>query len=120
MALLLEGATLFDAGSHWHAHESWEDLWNLLKKKQNLESALIVQGLIQTAALLYNHQRKNLRGVEKGWVKLEAKLRNIEFFEGIDVRAHLSNISEYHDDAGSWDLDSTDVKIAWSEYPKSS
>ena len=32
-ALLEEGLHRFDTGQFWHAHESWEDLWNSLKRR---------------------------------------------------------------------------------------
>ena len=62
-AVLLEQGRLdFDTGRYWHAHEAWEDLWNSLKQRNAVRSeVLLIQGLIQTAALLYNHQRKKAR-----------------------------------------------------------
>ena len=58
-ALLETGASLFDDGKFWHAHEAWEDLWNDLKRRDaSPHEILLVQGLIQTAALLLHHQRK--------------------------------------------------------------
>ena len=31
---LEEGMALFDGAKFWHAHEAWEDLWNMLKRRQ--------------------------------------------------------------------------------------
>ena len=63
-ALLKEGIQEFDSTRYWHAHESWEDLWNSLKRRKAPRSEILgIQGLIQTAALLYNHQREKKRGV---------------------------------------------------------
>jgi len=51
--LLLEGIQEFDSARYWHAHESWEDMWNSLKRREApLPEILGIQGLIQTAALL--------------------------------------------------------------------
>ena len=60
--LLEQGRQDFDNGRFWHAHEAWEDLWNSLKARHAPQAEiLLVQGLIQTAALLYNHQRRKVR-----------------------------------------------------------
>ena len=62
--LLQEGIQEFNSTRFWHAHESWEDLWNSLKRREAPRPEILgVQGLIQTAALLYNHQREKRRGV---------------------------------------------------------
>lgn len=64
-ALLKEGIQEFDSARYWHAHESWEDLWNSLKRREAPRSEILgIQGLIQTAALLYNHQREKKRCFE--------------------------------------------------------
>lgn len=103
--MLEDGAALFDAGKFWHAHESWEDLWNMLKRRSApSEEILLVQGLIQTAAMLLHHQRKNRAGVEKQWGKLEPKLRSWEHAWGLDVSTHLAVIETYAADAGTWTL----------------
>ena len=63
-ALLQKGIQDFDSTRYWHAHESWEDLWNSLKRREAPRQEILgIQGLIQTAALLYNHQREKKRGV---------------------------------------------------------
>ena len=104
-AALEEGCTLFDAGKFWHAHESWEDLWNDLKRRSaTAEEVLLIQGLIQTAALLLHHQRKNRGGVEKQWAKLKPKLDGWTTAWGLDIAAHLVAIQRYADDAGEWTL----------------
>ena len=73
--LLQKGRLDFDTGRYWHAHEAWEDLWNALKQRNAAkDEILLIQGLIQTAALLYNHQRKKSRGVRNQWEKLVPKL----------------------------------------------
>lgn len=101
----LEGCRRFDSGRHWDSHESWEDLWNLLKKREEFQQAKIVQGLIQTAALLYNYARQKKRGVELGWLKLEKKLVEVSTYQHIDISKHLDQIRLFFEDVGHWSLD---------------
>ena len=104
-ALLEEGAGLFDAGKFWHAHESWEDLWNDLKRRAApIEEILLVQGLIQTAALLLHYERHNEVGVRKQWAKLTPKLSGWTLAWGIDIARHVEVVEGYALDAGVWTL----------------
>ena len=104
-ALLEEGAGLFDAGKFWHAHESWEDLWNDLKRRAApIEEILLVQGLIQTAALLLHYERHNEVGVRKQWGKLTPKLSGWTLAWGIDIARHVEVVEGYALDAGVWTL----------------
>lgn len=90
------GRKLFNEGKYWHAHESWEDLWNMLKKRQApQQEILLIQGLIQTAALLFHHEKANLIGVQKQWEKLEPKLIGWNMAWGIDVNKHLHTIKTF-------------------------
>ena len=41
-----KGIRLFNAGSFWDAHESWEDVW----RRREEESRIFFQGIIQAAA----------------------------------------------------------------------
>ena len=103
--MLEDGAALFDAGKFWHAHESWEELWNMLKRRSApSEEILLVQGLIQTAAMLLHHQRKNRAGVEKQWGKLSRNFVRGSTPGGLDVSTHLAVIETYAADAGTWTL----------------
>ena len=100
-ALLKEGIQEFDSTRYWHAHESWEDLWNSLKRREAPRSEILgIQGLIQTAALLYNHQREKKRGVLNQWEKLVPKLNVWTQLWGIDIVAHLIQIQRFVDDVG--------------------
>lgn len=111
-ALLEEGLHRFDTGQFWHAHESWEDLWNSLKRRSAPErEILLVQGLIQTAAMLLHHQRKNAVGVSKQWAKLQPKLEEWTVAWGLDVATHLRVIETYADDGGAWKLVATDHQV---------
>lgn len=103
--LLEEGADLFDAGKFWHAHESWEDLWNELKRRvAPTEEILLVQGLIQTAAMLLHHERHNEVGVRKQWAKLSPKLNGWSLAWGFDIARHVEIVETYASDAGAWNL----------------
>lgn len=103
--LLEEGLALFDQGKFWHAHEAWEDMWNMLKKRAApAEEVLLIQGLIQTAALLLHHQRKNIPGVEKQWDKLRPKLEGWGTAWDLDIATHLQAIEGYVNDVGVWNL----------------
>jgi hypothetical protein len=53
LALLAEGARRFDAGEHWHAHESWEEAW----KRDRGHDRDYLKGLIQIAAALHHWRR---------------------------------------------------------------
>ena len=96
-ALLKEGIQDFDSTRYWHAHESWEDLWNSLKRREAPRSEILgIQGLIQTAALLYNHQREKKRGVLNQWEKLVPKLNVWIQLWDIDIVTHLKPVSYTH------------------------
>jgi predicted transcriptional regulator len=104
-----EGLALFDDGKFWHAHEAWEALWNRLKQRQAPpEEILLVQGFIQTAALLLHHQRRNEAGVEKQWTKVQSKLEGWSTAWGLDVALHLETIANYAADNGRWTLVAAD------------
>ena len=111
-ALLKEGIQDFDSTRYWHAHESWEDLWNSLKRREAPRSEILgIQGLIQTAALLYNHQREKKRGVLNQWEKLVPKLNVWTQLWGIDIVAHLIQIQRFVDDVGRWNETYEGVRI---------
>ncbi len=102
-ALLKEGIQDFDSTRYWHAHESWEDLWNSLKRREAPRSEILgIQGLIQTAALLYNHQREKKRGVLNQWEKLVPKLNVWIQLWDIDIVTHLKQIQRFVDDVDLW------------------
>ena len=110
--LLNDGLHRFDTGQFWHAHESWEDLWNMLKRREApREEILLVQGMIQTAAMLLHHQRKNDVGVRKQWAKLHQKLDGWSTAWGLDIAAHLAVIETYAEDAGRWLQTASDHQV---------
>ena len=112
LRLFRAGIAKFDAQKFWHAHEDWEDLWNMLKKR-NADPAeiLLIQGLIQTAALLVNHRKMKARGVSNQWLKLVPKLSQYDTAWGIDINSHLKNIEQYSSDVDVWDLIDLPVKL---------
>ena len=111
-ALLEEGLHLFDNAQFWHAHESWEDVWNCLKRRNATpEEILLVQGLIQTAALLYHHEHKNHVGILKQWAKLVTKLDGWEHAWGVDVKKHLQTIKSFVSEEGIVNIEPNTVQL---------
>ena len=114
--LLQEGIQEFNSTRFWHAHESWEDLWNSLTRREAPRPEILgVQGLIQTAALLYNHQREKRRGVLNQWEKLLPKLDVWTHIWNIDVIAHLRQIQRFVEDVDTWNETYEDVRIPVAE-----
>jgi hypothetical protein len=100
--LFENGRSLFNEGKYWHAHESWEDLWNMLKKREAPQpEILLIQGLIQTAALLFHYEKGNLIGVQKQWEKLQPKLIGWKLAWGIDINKHLHTIKTFTQSGGT-------------------
>lgn len=96
----LLGVEHFNSGAWWEAHEAWEDVWKGLKAAARPpDEVLLLQGLIQCAALLYNHRRGTTRGVENQWMKLQAKLSDWDRAWGVDVPALVDLIRPFAEDA---------------------
>ena len=118
--LFIEGCGLFDEGEFWHAHESWEDLWKSLKPFEKKVETDAVQGIIQIAALLYNYERKKIRGVVNMASKLLTRLSGIEHgIWGVDVAALRVSLIPFIRDASEnspkWNLETTSVRIDLEE-----
>ena len=108
------GIDHFNAGRFWHAHEDWEALWISLKGNASQELIDGVQGIIQIAAMLLNHQRKKARGVTSLWTKSSAKLRPvIDGLFGLDIASLYVDSEPYHLDVELFLLDATMVKICF-------
>ena len=106
------GIDNFNSGRFWHAHEDWEDLWKSLKGFAPQEIIDGVQGLIQIAAMLLNHQRKKKRGVVGLWSKSSAKLEPVlDGLFGIDIAGLYSDTQPYHLDVDVFNLDALNVQI---------
>jgi hypothetical protein len=106
------GIEHFNEGRFWHAHEDWEALWISLKGNASQELIDGVQGIIQVAAMLLNHQRKKARGVVSLWTKSSAKLRPvIGGLFGLDIASLYVDSEPYHLDVELFLLDATMVKI---------
>ena len=106
------GIEHFNEGRFWHAHEDWEALWISLKGNASQELIDGVQGIIQVAAMLLNHQRKKARGVVSLWTKSSAKLRPvIGGLFGLDIASLYIDSEPYHLDVELFLLDATMVKI---------
>lgn len=78
------GATLFDAGAFWEAHEAWEMAWH----RAPPEERDFFQGLIHAAAACLHHQRGNAYGVERQQERMVRRLGPFdEVRRGVAVRA---------------------------------
>ncbi|MAV44511.1 MAG: hypothetical protein CMB17_05700 [Euryarchaeota archaeon] len=109
------GMEHFNEGRFWHAHEDWEALWISLKGNAKQELIDGVQGIIQIAAMLLNHQRKKARGVVSLWIKSSAKLTPvIDGLFGIDISRLYVDSEPFHLDVEMFLLDATTVKIRYS------
>ena len=114
--LFIEGCDLFDDGKFWHAHESWEDLWKSLKPLEKPIETDAVQGIIQIAALLYNYERKKIRGVVNMASKLLTRLSGVKHgIWGVDVAGLRVSLIPFIRDASEnspkWNLETTSVHI---------
>ena len=106
------GIDNFNTGRFWHAHEDWEDLWKSLKPDASQELIDGVQGIIQIAAMLLNHQRKKVRGVTNLWTKASAKLIPVMGgLFGIDIASLYADSEPFHRDVEDFLLDATTVQI---------
>ena len=111
-AWLEAGMVNFNTGRFWHAHEDWEDLWKSLKGVASQEVVDGVQGLIQIAAMLLNHERGKGRGVNNLWTKSSAKLRPVmDGLLGIDVSGLYSQCEPFHQDVETFALEPRNVRI---------
>lgn len=108
------GVEHFNEGRFWHAHEDWEALWISLKGNASQELIDGVQGIIQVAAMLLNHQRKKARGVVSLWTKSSAKLTPvIDGLFGLDIASLYVDSEPFHLDIETFSLDPTSVKIEY-------
>lgn len=111
-AWLEAGMVNFNTGRFWHAHEDWEDLWKSLKGVASQEVVDGVQGLIQIAAMLLNHERGKGRGVNNLWTKSSAKLSPVmDGLLGIDVLGLYTQCEPFHQDVETFDLEPRNVRI---------
>ncbi len=96
-----EGIEEFNAGRHWHAHESWEHLWLGLEG----DDKVFVQGLIMAAAMLHQYGRGVQRGVVNHWANVQARLPpHAPRKWGIDVEGLLGQLQPFADAAGEGDF----------------
>lgn len=106
------GIEHFNQGRFWHAHEDWEALWISLKGNASKELIDGVQGIIQIAAMLLNHQRKKARGVVSLWAKSSAKLTPvIDGLFDLDIASLYAECEPFHLDVDSFSLNAVSVKI---------
>ena len=106
------GVEQFNAGRFWLAHEDWEYLWKSLKGVAAQELIDGVQGMIQIAAMLLNHERKKVRGVTNLWTKASSKLYPVmDGLFGIDVGRLYADSEPFHEDVEQFLLVANTVKI---------
>ena len=87
-----EGIQLYNDGHHWHAHEAWEPLWMGLEG----DDKLFVQGLIMSAAMLHQYQRKVAKGVANHWENVRLRLaQHAPSKWGVDVAGLLEQLRRY-------------------------
>lgn len=109
---LQAGIDNFNTGRFWHAHEDWEELWKSLKPNAKQELIDGVQGIIQIAAMLLNHQREKVRGVTNLWTKASAKLIPVmDGLFGIDITSLYADSEPFHRDVEDFSLDASTVQI---------
>jgi hypothetical protein len=108
------GRQEFDAGRWWEAHEAWEEAWVAMKARQaEPKDILLMQGLIQCAALLYNHRRGTTRGVQNQWTKLQPKLEGYLGAWGVNVLELLTLIRPFALDAEACTLSQSGLRLPW-------
>jgi uncharacterized protein len=73
---LQAGATCFNHGEYWEAHEVWEIPWNAAKARGDTSTASYIQGLILLAAAI--HKRRHYNNVNGGQRNYEKALRRLE------------------------------------------
>jgi hypothetical protein len=106
------GIEHFNAGRFWYAHEDWEDLWKSLKGNASQDLVDGVQGIIQIAAMLLNHEREKVRGVTNLWAKSSAKLEPVRGgLFGIDIASLYADSEPFHRDVETFLLDANIVQI---------
>lgn len=69
-----EGIELFNAGEHWHAHESWEHVWLGMSDRSEDDGEIVIRGLIQLAAALHLLRIGRLDGAASNFGKAYEKL----------------------------------------------
>lgn len=97
---LAHGATLFNQGLYWEAHEAWEELWLELED----EPKLFVQGLIQVAA---GYFKATVQMQPRGCVKLlTTALQKLDpmppDFMGVETQRFLPAVRRTLAEAHRW------------------
>jgi predicted metal-dependent hydrolase len=86
----LRAVDLFNTGRYWEAHEELEVIWRSVPDEHE---ALVLQGLIQSAAALLHRERNNSHGVrrvgEAALEKLAGQQHPAIEFETVEFRDTL-------------------------------
>ena len=91
---LLRGATLFDGGAFFEAHEAWEERWRVTRIESERR---LLQGLIQIAAALHKlivmgAPEAAARLFARGLAKLDASPDDCAAEHGLDLVAFREGI----------------------------
>jgi predicted metal-dependent hydrolase len=86
---LWPGASLFNDGEYWEAHEAWEPPWMEARQRGDSLEAHYVQGLILLAAAI--HKCRHYDSPRGGGLNLAKALRHLEhvprLHDGLDLDA---------------------------------
>jgi predicted metal-dependent hydrolase len=84
----LRGVELFNAGRHWHAHESWEAAWMGMGDGEADDAEIFLRALIQIASGIHLKRLGRYKGARSHLQKALPKLHLAPArFLGIDVAA---------------------------------
>jgi predicted metal-dependent hydrolase len=85
------GATLFNAGNFFEAHEVWEDVW----RAAPAEEKQFLQGLIQIAVALHHHSRGNAVGARSLLARAHRNLTAYpDRYGGVNLAALRAAVTE--------------------------
>jgi uncharacterized protein len=88
---LRHGATLFNNGRYWHAHEAWESVWI---RHRATSGGTFCKGLIQLAAAHHQRMRGRFAGMMTHFDRAHTKLAPFApSYLGLDVRKIVDAIA---------------------------
>ena len=83
---------LFNRGSFFDAHETWEDVW----RESSPPNKKFLQGLIQVAVAFHHHSKGNIAGARSLLARACKNLdRCPDGFGGIQVSALLESLAHW-------------------------
>jgi hypothetical protein len=105
----LWGVDLFNHGYPWEAHEVWEGLWRVCRRRGDDPQAALLQALIQCAAaqikVATEQPRAGARLLHKALARMRAVGCILPHFMGLDIPAHYADMLHFLDREGApWPL----------------